>query len=183
MNELIISEGCFGPGVSVDKVSLFLGELDDNNGPSLPDRAKRVLEVLDAQEALIDQLLELQTKLDMQDWATIAQIVANRGQFNYDDEHSDEGSSCDQCGNYNTYSIFTKEKIETKFKGLIKEDKDLGENIEGYSINNIFVHDNSVAFAKENVGKEVEYELNYDGYRPYGAFKKDFYKKAIIITK
>lgn len=49
-------------------------------------------------------------------------------------------------------------------KGIVKEDI-VNTILEGYSINNIPVHPDSEDLAKENVGKEVEYELNHDGYR------------------
>ena len=65
-------------------------------------------------------------------------------------------------------------------KGIIKEDMEL-TILQGYIINDIPVHPDSEEFAKNNLGKKVEYELNYDGYRQFGMFTKDFYKKAKII--
>ncbi len=65
-------------------------------------------------------------------------------------------------------------------KGRVKEDI-VHTILEGYSIDGITVHSDSEAKAKENVGKEVEYELTYDGYREFGMFTKEFYKQAIII--
>ena len=63
--------------------------------------------------------------------------------------------------------------------GKIKED--IVHNVlEGYSINGIFVHKSCEEYAKENVGKNVEYELNYDGFRRFGAFNKKFYETALI---
>ena len=67
-------------------------------------------------------------------------------------------------------------------KGVTKEDV-VNTIIEGYSINGIIVHKGSEEIARNNVGKEVEYELNYDGYRKFGMFSERFYEKAIIINK
>lgn len=64
--------------------------------------------------------------------------------------------------------------------GEIKEDR-IHNILEGYSINGIFVHKSCEEYAKENVGKIVEYELNYDGYRRFGAFNKKFYETAMIV--
>ena len=64
-------------------------------------------------------------------------------------------------------------------KGIIKEDL-VYSILEGYSINGITIHKYSEDFAKNNVGQEVEYELNYDGYRASGMFNKKFYEKVII---
>jgi len=65
-------------------------------------------------------------------------------------------------------------------KGIVKKDI-VNTILEGYSINNIPVHPDSEYLAKENVGKEVEYELNHDGYREFGMFNKKFYEKVVII--
>jgi hypothetical protein len=67
-------------------------------------------------------------------------------------------------------------------KGIIKEDI-VHTILEGYSINGIIVHKDSEELAKNNVGKEVEYELNYDGYRKFGMFSEKFYEKAVITNK
>jgi len=64
-------------------------------------------------------------------------------------------------------------------KGIVKEDI-VNTILEGYSINGICVHPNSENIAKKNVGKEVEYELNYDGYRKYGMWNEKFYEKVVI---
>ncbi len=66
-------------------------------------------------------------------------------------------------------------------KGIIREDI-VYTILEGYSINGIHVHKDSEQFAAENVGKEVSYELNYDGYRKYGMWKESFYEKALIVV-
>ena len=65
--------------------------------------------------------------------------------------------------------------------GIVKEDSE-HDIVEGYSIDGIPVHKESEPMAQANVGKEVQYELNYDGYRPFGAFTKEFYKQAKIIS-
>ena len=65
-------------------------------------------------------------------------------------------------------------------KGIVKEDI-VNTILEGYSINGIAVHRDSEDCAKDNLGKEVEYELNYDGYRRFGIFSQKFYEKAKII--
>jgi hypothetical protein len=64
-------------------------------------------------------------------------------------------------------------------KGIVKED--IVHTIkEGYSVNGIPVHKDSEELASKNVGKEMWYELNYDGYREFGMFTKDFYKQAVL---
>lgn len=65
-------------------------------------------------------------------------------------------------------------------KGIIQEDV-VNTILEGYSINGIHVHKKSESFAEKNVGSEVEYELNYDGYRKHSAFTKRFFEKAFIL--
>lgn len=92
-----ISEGCFGPNVSIDGESLFKHEYD-----------KRTDEEVDIlQQILLDELSKIKSSLDMSDWSQIAEILASRGVFEYD-ENSDDGSSCDQCGNYNWHHIYIK---------------------------------------------------------------------------
>lgn len=65
--------------------------------------------------------------------------------------------------------------------GVVKEDCE-HDIVEGYSINGIPVHKESETIAENNIGKEVQYELNFDGYRSFGAFTREFYKKAKIIS-
>lgn len=67
-------------------------------------------------------------------------------------------------------------------KGKIKEDR-IDNELYGYSINKIPIHKDSELIAKDNVGKEVKYELNYDGYRKFGMFSEKFYKKAKITIE
>lgn len=206
MNELIISEGCFGPSVYIDGDSLRLEEKeydwDEEKVKIHNEKADK------AQDKLIQELILVKSKLGIDSWSQIAEIVARYGKFDFDEANSDEGSSCDQCGNYNTRSIYNKKKEGSEFhqkvnellesapvyvdsiletdivhKGIIKEDRDISEEVIGYSINDVVVHRDSEAFAEKNIGKEIEYNLNFDGYRQFGAFKKEFYKKAIIITK
>lgn len=70
------------------------------------------------------------------------------------------------------------EKIEI---GIVKEDFNYGTLI-GYTINGMVVRNNSLKKAKKNVGKKVKFIVDYQGYRKYGMFTKDFYKgiKEII---
>jgi hypothetical protein len=67
-------------------------------------------------------------------------------------------------------------------KGIVKEDY-INGTFDGYTIDGIPVNKSSEAIAKENIGKEVEYEINYNGYRPHGMFNKEIYKKAKIIKQ
>ena len=52
----------------------------------------------------------------MNDWSQIAQILATRANFQYNDTLSNEGDSCDQCGNYNWSHSYTK--IEDTNEGI-----------------------------------------------------------------
>lgn len=64
--------------------------------------------------------------------------------------------------------------METEY-GIIQEDINFGTLI-GYLINGMVVPRSYEQIAKENVGKNVQYEVSYEGYRKYGMFTKEFYK-------
>ena len=99
MKELILMENCFGPDVIVDGESLFIHEYDN--------RDPKVIE--DIQDNLITKLHELKGSIGMNDWTIIAEIIVKLSDdFEYNVEESDEGNSCDQCGNYNHKYVYNK---------------------------------------------------------------------------
>lgn len=99
MNEIIISEGCFGQDVTIDGESLFIHEYD-NRDPKM---------IEDLQDKLLNKLTELKQGLGMNDWAEIAKwVVQLSGEYEYNTERSDDGDSCNQCGNYNWTEVYEK---------------------------------------------------------------------------
>jgi hypothetical protein len=101
MNKIEISEGCFGLDVLIDEESLFIHEYDNRN-PEM---------INDLQDDLIDKLKTLKGGMGMNDWSMIAEIIVKlSGDYEYDVENSDEGDSCDQCGNYNWRYVYKKVK-------------------------------------------------------------------------
>jgi len=99
MKEIILKENCFGPDVEIDGESLFIHEYDNRN--------PKVIE--DIQDNLITKLHELKGSIGMNDWTIIAEIIVKLSDdFEYNVEESDEGNSCDQCGNYNHKYVYNK---------------------------------------------------------------------------
>jgi hypothetical protein len=99
MKEIILKENCFGPDVEIDGESLFIHEYDN--------RDPKVIE--DIQDNLITKLHELKGSIGMDDWTIIAEIIVKLSDdFEYNVEESDEGNSCDQCGNYNHKYVYNK---------------------------------------------------------------------------
>jgi hypothetical protein len=99
MKEIILKENCFGPDVEIDGESLFIHEYDN--------RDPKVVETI--QDELISKLQELKGNIGMDDWTIIAEIIVKlSGDFEYNVEESDEGNSCDQCGNYNHKYVYNK---------------------------------------------------------------------------
>lgn len=105
MKKIEIYEHCFGAGVVIDDISLdmeydYYGNLLDN------EANKTKNEKIDA---LINKLKELKHSLDQRDLYTIAEMVATRGGYEYNEELSQDGKSCDQCGNYNYSYVYQKQ--------------------------------------------------------------------------
>ena len=99
MKEIILKENCFGTDVEIDGESLFIHEYDN--------RDPKVIE--DIQDNLITKLHELKGSIGMNDWTVIAEIIVKLSDdFEYNVEESDEGNSCDQCGNYNHKYVYNK---------------------------------------------------------------------------
>jgi len=99
MKKIILKENCFGPDVEIDGESLFIHEYDN--------RDPKVIE--DIQDNLITKLHELKGSIGMDDWTIIAEIIVKLSDdFEYNVEESDEGNSCDQCGNYNHKYVYNK---------------------------------------------------------------------------
>ena len=93
MNKIVYGEGCFGPFVSIDGESLFNEQ----------ENAKTKQQ----QQILINELLSIIDKLDLQDFQDIARIVTRRGDWNWE-QVEEKYESCDQCGNYNWSETYTK---------------------------------------------------------------------------
>ena len=101
MKKIELSENCFGVDVLIDDESLFTHEFD-NRKPNL---------ISDLQDELINELKSLKDKINMNDWHYIAEIVATMSEeYDYDVEDSNDGTSCEQCGNYNWRHIYKKIK-------------------------------------------------------------------------
>ena len=99
MKKIILKENCFGPDVEIDGESLFIHEYDNRN--------PKVIE--DIQDNLITKLHELKGSIGIDDWTIIAEIIVKLSDdFEYNVEESDEGNSCDQCGNYNHKYVYNK---------------------------------------------------------------------------
>jgi hypothetical protein len=101
MKKIELSENCFGVDVLIDDESLFTHEFD-NRKPNL---------IGDLQDELINELKSLKDKINMNDWHYIAEIVVTISEeYDYDVEDSNDGTSCEQCGNYNWRHIYKKIK-------------------------------------------------------------------------
>jgi hypothetical protein len=101
MKELILMENCFGPDVIVDNESLFIHEYDN--------RDPKVIE--DIQDNLITKLHELKGGMGMNDWYVIVEMITQlSNEYEYQVGQSDEGTSCDECGNYNHKYVYIKKE-------------------------------------------------------------------------
>jgi hypothetical protein len=99
MNEIILSEDCFGVDVKVNGESLFVHEYDNRD-------LKKIDEL---KEGLILGLLKVKEHLTMDNWTQIAEILAvTSREFEYDTDNSIEFEHCSQCGNYNHKYIYKK---------------------------------------------------------------------------
>lgn len=97
-------ENCFGPDVIIDGESLFIHEYDN--------RDPKVIE--DIQDNLITKLHELKDGMGMNNWHAIAEMVTQLSdEYEYQVELSDEGTSCNECGNYNYKYVYKKIKNGT----------------------------------------------------------------------
>jgi hypothetical protein len=51
--------------------------------------------------------------MGMNDWTVIAEIVTQLSdEYEYNVDESDEGNSCNQCGNYNHKYVYIKKENE-----------------------------------------------------------------------
>lgn len=84
---------CFGEIVIIDGFNI-IGE--SNTESSI------------AKDKVLEELKLAKDKLSLYDWKIIVEILTNSDKsFKYDLEDSSM-DSCDQCGNYNEYSIYEK---------------------------------------------------------------------------
>ena len=104
MKKIEIYEHCFGPGVIIDGVNLHI-DSNSYDGSVEEEQQKIVDKKIDQ---LIDKLKEIKCSLDQCDLYAIAEMVATRGGYEYDEENSQEGESCNQCGNYNYSYVYVK---------------------------------------------------------------------------
>lgn len=98
MEQIILSENCFGLDVEVNGESLFTHEYDVRN----PEIIKGL------KLKLINSLVEMVDDLDIDDLTFIAEIVVKKGHYEMDDENSKYTDYCEQCGNYNHKYIYNK---------------------------------------------------------------------------
>lgn len=99
MQEIILIEHCFGSDVRINGKSIAIDELNENNPQ----------EVIELRKLLVSELIEVIDKINMSDFRTIAEIITTiSDKYEYSEEESNEGSSCDQCGNWNYLSKFVK---------------------------------------------------------------------------
>ena len=102
MKKITLIENCFGPDVVIDDESLFMHEYD-NRSPEI---------INSLQDSLIDELKSLKSKIGMNDWYQIAELVTRISDvYEYDVENSIDSESCDQCGNWNHNHVFNKKEI------------------------------------------------------------------------
>ena len=101
MKKIELNESCFGQDVLIDDESLFVHEFD-NRDPKKIDSLK---------DDLLNTLCKLKERFGMNDWYQLAEMVVTISEeYDYSVEESNEGTSCEQCGNYNWNYIYkTKE--------------------------------------------------------------------------
>lgn len=100
MEQIILSENCFGLDVEVNGESLFTHEYD-NRDPEFIKGLKL---------KLINSLVDIVDNLDIADLAKISDIVVENGNYEMDNENSTSDDYCEQCGNYNYNHIYNKTK-------------------------------------------------------------------------
>jgi len=98
MEQLILSENCFGIDVEINGESLFTHEYDVRD----PELTKNL------RLSLINQLIDMVDELDMDDLTTISEILIQRGNYEMDNDNSSYADYCEQCGNYNHKYIYNK---------------------------------------------------------------------------
>lgn len=93
MEKLELGEGCFGPDVAVDGVSLE--HLDQHHD------AERTLLINQKRKELISELLKVSDKIDTYSLYELAKILVNTvpNKFEIVSSSSD---TCDQCGSWNS---------------------------------------------------------------------------------
>lgn len=99
MQDITIVEHCFGSDVRINGKSIEIDELNKNN----PEEA------INLRKELISELLDVVDKINTSDLKYIAEIIVTlSNKFEYSEEESNDGSSCDQCGNWNYINKYIK---------------------------------------------------------------------------
>lgn len=99
MENITIVEHCFGSDVRIDGKSIEINELNEKN----PE------EVINLRKDLINELFDVAEKINISDLKYIAEIIVTlSNKFEYSEEESNDGSSCDQCGNWNYINKYIK---------------------------------------------------------------------------
>jgi len=89
-----ISEGCYGPNVSINGESLTNNDPDEENNET----------ILNLRKKLVNELLKNLNNISTYDLRIIAEIVTTiSDDYEIDTESIDEGSRCGQCGTYCYY--------------------------------------------------------------------------------
>lgn len=91
-----LSEGCFGPDISINGESLIIQEYNEDN-------KERIFEL---RKLLVEELSKNLENINPTDLKTIGEIITTiSDDFEFVEEESDE-SSCDQCGSWNYYNKY-----------------------------------------------------------------------------
>jgi hypothetical protein len=92
MNTIEYGEHCYGSYVIVDGENLHYSEYDD--------RGEEYIRQLKLK--LVSELPNIVDNLSTYDLKILAEIITrNNSNWEYDEVGSSNGSSCEQCGNYN----------------------------------------------------------------------------------
>lgn len=102
MNTIEYGEHCYGLYVIIDGENLHHYEYDD--------RGEEYIKQLKLK--LVNELPNVVDRLSTYDLKIIAEIITqNNSDWEYDEEHSRDAKSCDQCGNYNYNEIYIRKNV------------------------------------------------------------------------
>ena len=98
IDNIELSEGCYGPDIMINGESLFIHEYDNRTEEEV--REYKIL--------LIKELLEIVDIINMNDLRFIGEIITfNNNKYELIEEEASE-YICNQCGNWNYKQIFVK---------------------------------------------------------------------------